>query len=164
MGHEISEGVASPPPPLHPPIISKNKYIMLKITYTLLLLIPIVHGYYSSSCGQWPTMKQGILYSPGNACLKPNGYNTNPTEQTTPAQPISSMTLSSDSIGIRINVGGSPSDILYTSFPTNGITQSTAAANFAPLDLSRSSNQLPDFAPGITKTAWSSPTGPLHTW
>ena len=50
--------------------------------------------------------------------------------------------LSTNAIGMRINVGASPNEIYYTAYPTNGITQSTAkipALNIDSVNLQQNS-------------------------
>jgi hypothetical protein len=123
---------------------------MMMKTILPLLLVQAIHGYYQTKCNSWPSMLKGIPSSPGDACLKPIGFATDPTQATTPLT-TSNMKLNTDSVGMRINVGESPSEILYTAFPTNGIAQSPANSSFSPLDLSSSS---------ATQTTTSN----LNTW
>ena len=89
--------------------------------------------HYQSTC----LNQNPLANSPGTSCKKPEGYDSVPTNPTTPPFPTSSATnmqLSSSSIGMRINVGASPAEIFIASYATNGVTQSSVASTLQPLD------------------------------
>ena len=71
---------------------------------------------YQQQC-QWNSVP--LANSPGRACKKPIGYNTDPTQATSPATGTN-LELAPTSIGMRVNVGENPSQIMYVAYPTNG--------------------------------------------